>query len=247
MSGLWATYLRELRAFFVSPLAYVVLAFFLLVNGCVFAAIVFELNRQGAPGDLTPMKLFLGNNIFFWFVLITTTPLLTMRLVAEERRQGTLEMLMTAPVSETQVILGKFLAAVTFYAFLWLPTLAYAVITARYSELDWGPVMAGYLGVLCLGALAMALGILGSTFSRNQISAALFTLALLLLIMLMSFLQGLASSDTAQQILQHVDLIGHMDDFGKGVIDTRRLVFYASATALLLFVSSRVLAAKKWR
>jgi len=246
MSGLWATFLRELRAFFVSPLAYVVLAFFLLVNGCVFAAIVFELNRQGVPGDITPMKLFLGNNIFFWFVLITITPLLTMRLVAEERRQGTLEMLMTAPISETQVVLGKFFAAMAFYTFLWLPTVAYALIAARYGELDWGPVAAGYFGVLCLGALAMALGILGSTFSRNQISAALFTLAMLLLIMLMSFLQGLATSEVAQGVLEYVDLIGHLDDFGKGVIDSRRLVFYTSVTALLLFLSSRVLAAKKW-
>ncbi len=137
MSGLIATLNRELRAYFVSPLAYVILGFFLSLNGYVFAVIVSFLSDPRAGGSTTPLELFFGDTFFFWLVLMIMVPLVTMRLLAEERRSGTIEILMTAPVSEAQVVVGKFLAAFGFYVFLWLPTLAYVVIVARGSEVDW--------------------------------------------------------------------------------------------------------------
>ena len=150
MRGFLATFGRELRAYFFSPLAYVVLTFFLLVNGYVFWLIVSYLNDPRAQAGALPL---FGQTIFFWLVLLFVAPVLTMRLLSEERRSGTIEMLMTAPVTETQVVLGKYAAALGYYAFLWLPTLVYVWVVAHFGSVDPGPVLSGYLGVLGIGAL----------------------------------------------------------------------------------------------
>jgi ABC-2 type transport system permease protein len=134
-----ATLRRELQVYFLSPLAYVVLTVFLLVNGFVFWLIVSFLSDPRASLG-APLELFFGQTFFFWLVLLFVTPVLTMRLLSEERRSGAIEVLMTAPVTEAQVILGKYLAALAFYTFLWLPTLVYALIIDRYGDVDWGPV-----------------------------------------------------------------------------------------------------------
>src|SRR5215470_4827815 len=144
MRGLWATFLRELRAYFVSPLAYVVLFFFLVINGVVFSMILGFLNDPRAAGG-RPLDAFFGGTFLFWLVLLFVGPVLTMRLLSEELRSGSIEVLMTAPISETEVVLGKYFAALTFYVALWLPTLVYAAILGRYSPVDWGPIAAGYL------------------------------------------------------------------------------------------------------
>lgn len=247
MRGIWATLTRELRAYFVSPLAYVILTFFLLVNGWVFYLIVSFLNDPMAPGSARPLDLFFGQTWLFWLILIFVCPIITMRLVSEERKSGTLEMLMTAPVTEGQVVLGKFLAALAFYIFLWLPTLAYAGILAYYSEVDWGPVAAGYLGILGIGALFLAAGLLASALVANQIVAAIFAFAILLLLLGVAFLENLFSDPALKAVFGYLNLSTHMADFSKGIVDTRRLVYYVSGTAFCLFVASRALAVKKWR
>ncbi len=247
MSGFWAIFHRELRAYFFSPLAWVILTFFLLVNGYVFSLIVSFLNDPRAGGSTTPLKLFFGDTFFFWLVLLFVTPVLTMRLLSEERRSGTIEALMTAPVSETQVVAGKYLAALAFYAFLWLPTLAYVAVVARASEVDWGPIVSGYVGVLGIGAVFMAVGIFGSSFTKNQIVAAVVTFAMLIFFFAVAFLDGLVSDEALKSSLSYLNLLDHMDEFGKGIVDTRRLVYYLTTVVLFLFLSSRTLAAKKWR
>ncbi len=247
MSGLLATLQRELRAYFFSPLAYVVLTFFLLIKGYVFSLIVGFLADPRAGADTAPLKLFFGDTFFFWLILLFITPILTMRLLAEERRTGSIESLMTAPVSEGQVVMGKYLAALGFYAFLWLPTLAYVAIIARNSEVDAGPILAGYLGVLTIGGLFLAIGIFGSSFTKNQIIAAVATFAMLLLLFAVAFLDSLVTSQAIKDILNHMNLLAHMDEMSKGIVDTRRIVYYLSAIALFLFLASRTLEAKKWR
>ncbi|MCP4655944.1 MAG: ABC transporter permease subunit [bacterium] len=247
MNGFLATLGRELRAYFFSPLAYVVLTFFLLVNGGVFSLIISYLNDPRAAGSATPLKMFFGDTFFFWVVLLMITPLLTMRLLSEERRSGTIEALMTAPVSEAQVVMGKYLAALAFYVFLWLPTLVYTVIIARNSEVDWGPIASGYLGVLGIGGVFLAIGVFGSSFTKNQIVAAVITFAMLLYFFAVAFLDSLVTSDTLKGILGYMNLLEHMDEFGNGVVDSRRLVYYVTTSALFLFLSSRALAVKKWR
>ncbi len=246
MRGVTATLMRELRAYFLSPLAYVILAFFLLMNGYVFWVIVSYLNDPRSPIG-APLELFFGQTVFFWLVLMFITPVLTMRLLAEERRSGTIEVLMTAPVTEGQVVLGKYLAALLFYVFLWLPTLAYVALIAGYSEIDPGPILTGYLGVLGVGALFMAVGVFGSSFTRNQIVSAVVTFAVLMVLFTFGLLENLVNDDRLRQAFGYLNLWEHMNDFGRGILDTRRLVYYVSASAFFLFLSARILEAKKWR
>ena len=246
MRGILANLNREFRAYFFSPLAYIVAALLLVINGVVFWLIVSYLNDPRATIG-APLRLFFGQTFFFWLVIVFVSAVLTMRLLSEERRSGTIEVLMTAPVTEDQVVIGKFLAALGFYVFLWLPTLAYPILLAYYSEVDWGPVATGYIGIVGIGSLFLATGILASALTRSQLIAAVITFAVLVFMIIVGFLDNLFTDDSWRQLLGYLNLMQHMDDFGKGVVDTRRLVYYVSATVLLLFLSARALEAKKWR
>lgn len=246
MNGLRATLSRELRAYFFSPLAYVVLAFFLLVNGYVFSVIVSYLNDPRAHAG-APLELFFGQTVFFWLVLLFVAPILTMRLIAEERKSGTIEVLMTAPVTETQVVLGKYFAALGYYLFLWLPTLAYVLVVQHFGKVEWGPIAAGYLGIVGIGALFLAVGLFASSLAKNQIVAAIVTFAVLILFFTFGLLENLVNGETLKQVFGYLNLWQHMDDFSKGIVDTRRLVYYVSASSFFVFLTGRALAAKKWR
>lgn len=246
MKGILANFGREFRAYFFSPMAYIVSALLLVINGVVFWLIVSFLNDPRA-GVGAPLQLFFGQTFFFWLVMIFVAAVLTMRLLSEERRSGTIEVLMTSPITEEQVVTGKYLAALAFFAFLWLPTLAYPALLSYYSEVDWGPVATGYLGILGIGSLFLATGVLASAMTRSQLVAAVITFAILVFMIVLGFLENLVSDDSWRELVGNLNLMRHMDDFGKGVIDTRWLVYYLSATVLLLFLSARVLENKKWR
>jgi ABC-2 type transport system permease protein len=245
MRAVWATYSRELRAYFFSPLAYVILFFFLVVNGFIFSVIVTSLSDPRSPAG-PPLAYFFGG-FFFWMLLLLITPVLTMRLISEELRSGSVEVLMTAPITEGQVVAGKYLAVLTFYASLWAPTLAYAGILAYNAKVDWGPVAAGYLGILGIGALLLSIGTFASAMTRSQLVAAFVTIALVLLLFVLGLIDNLFTSEITKQTLGYLNLVGHMEDFAKGIVDTRRLVFYASASWFFLFLASRALEDKKWR
>jgi len=246
VNAIMATLGRELRAYFLSPLAYIVAALLLVVNGLTFVYIVSFLNDPRA-GIGAPLELFFGQTFFFWLVLLFVTPVLTMRLVSEERRSGTIEMLMTAPITEGQVIVGKFLAAFLFYAFLWLPTVSYAFILAYYHEVDWGPVASGYLGILGIGAVFLSVGVMSTAFARSQLVAAVLTFALLIPVFTIGLLEMLANTGGAKEILGYLNMWQHVEELAKGIVDTRRFVYYASTTALFLFLATRALAVRKWR
>lgn len=246
MSAFLATLSRELRAYFFSPLAYIVMAVLLVVNGFIFWLIVSFLSDPRASTG-APLELFFGQTFFFWLILLFMTPVLTMRLLSEERRSGTIEVLMTAPITEAQVVLGKYVAALSFYIALWVPTLAYAGVIARYSTVDWGPVASGYLGIVGVGALFLAVGVLASAVTRSQLIAALLTFVILVPMFTFGLLENLINNEIAKQIFGYLNLWQHMDDFAKGIVDSRRLVYYASAIVFLLFLATRTLAVKKWR
>jgi ABC-2 type transport system permease protein len=246
MSGVLATFQRELRAYFFSPLAYLVAAFFLVINGIVFGIIVGYLADPTFPGG-RPLDFFFGGTWLFWLVLICVVPILTMRLLSEERRSGSIEVLMTAPVTETHVVAGKYLAALGFYAFLWLPTVLYAVIVDVYSDIDWRTVGAGYLGILGIGAVFLALGTFASAMTKSQLVAAIVTFALILGFFCVVFLEGLVNGPIAKQVMEYLSVRKQMQDFSMGIVDTRYLVFDLSATVFFLFLTSKGLAARKWR
>ena len=243
MNGILATFRRELRAYFFSPLASVVLFFFLAVNGITFVYLVGQLNDPRSAGG-PPLGYFFRAS---WLMLLLLGPVLTMRLVSEELRSGSIEVLMTAPVTEGQVIGGKFLAALAFYGFLWLPTLAYGAVIAAYEPVDWGPIAAGYLGLLLIGSLFLAIGIFSSAMTRSQLLAAMMTAAMLFLLFLLGVFEELVNNDAAKKALGHVSIWNHIDEFASGIVDTRRLVFYLSGTLFFLFRASRALEDKKWR
>ena len=246
MSGFLAVVERELKAYFYSPLAYVVLTFFLLVQGYYFSVIVAYLADPRFPAG-KPLELFFGQTIFTWLVLIFAGTFLTMRLVSEELRSGTIETLMTAPVSETHVVLGKYAAALVFYLFLWAPTLVFCAIVRWFTPVDWGPIAASYLGIVGIGALFLAVGLFASATSKNQIVAAVASFFFVLVLFSIGLLETLANGETARAVLGYLNLWQHMDDFAKGIVDTRRLVYYATGAGLFLFLTTRALAARKWR
>ena len=243
MNGVLATFRRELRAYFFSPLAYVVLCFFLLVSGVIFIILVSQLNNPASPGG-PPLGFFFQTT---WLMLLLIIPVLTMRLISEELRSGSIEVLMTAPVTEGQVVGGKFLAALTFYGVLWLPTVVYALSINLYEKVDWGPVGSGYLGVLLIGSLFVSIGVFASAMTRSQLLAAMITVALILLLFLISVFGSLTTNDLIKKTLDFLNIWDHIEEFSSGIIDTRRLVFYLSGTLFFLFLASRALEDKKWR
>ncbi len=247
MKAVLATFERELRAYFCSPLAYVLLTFFLLINGYVFSLIVSYLSDPRA-GIGEPFQLLFGGTFLFWILMLFIGPAITMRLLSEERRSGTIEVLMTAPISELEVVLGKYFASVVLYVVLWLPTLVYTWVIARNGEVDWGPIASGYLGVLGIGSLFLAIGIFTSAFTRNQVLSAIASFALLFLFFSPAMVAGLVNGPQwLKDALSYVDLLGQMDDFARGIVDTRALVYYMTTTAFFLFLTARALEAKKWR
>lgn len=247
MSALLATLDRELRAYFISPLGWAVMTLMLLSNGGHFWILVAFLADPRAGGSATPLQFFFGQTIFFWLVLIVVATILTMRLLAEERKTGTIEVLMTAPVTETQVVLGKFLAATIFYVALWLPSLIYGLIIGLYSEVDWGPVASGYVGVVGIGMLFLSIGLFCSALFKSQIVAGMATFFGLMVLWVAGIMEGLFDNEVVKETVGYMNLWQHMEDFSRGIVDSRRLIYYLSVTALFLFLSTRALAARKWR
>jgi gliding motility-associated transport system permease protein len=236
---------REWRAYFLSPLAYVILAAFLLMNGMIFSAIVAFLNTPGAPkGQALP---FLFTNTYFWIFNLFVVPIITMRLFAEERKTGTFETLLTSPVSETTVVLAKFTGALGFFLTLWAPTLIYVWILRAQTPIDLGPVAAGYLAITMIGSYFLAIGIFASTLTKNQIVAAILAFAMLIPVFSAGLLETLSNDPKKTETLGYLNLWDHMEEFSRGVVDTRRIVYYLSATVFFLYLTVVSLSAKKER
>ncbi|NBP77857.1 MAG: ABC transporter permease, partial [Proteobacteria bacterium] len=171
--GTWAVSRRELYAYLVSPMAYAVASVFLLVNGFIFFLILAQGFAEANLKAILPTTAFL---------LLLVIPVLTMRLVAEERSSGTIELLMTFPLTDAQVVVGKFLATLITYALMLVPTLAYVLIIVIYGATEWGPIMSAYIGLLLLGGAFISLGLFASSLTRNQIVAAIVGIGLLLML-----------------------------------------------------------------
>ena len=244
MRAVWATYTRELRAYFFAPLAYIVMFFFLIVTGVIFVNLIGNLVDPRVMAPDPALSYFFRSS---WLMLILLAPVLTMRLISEELRSGSIEILMTAPITEGQVVAGKYLAALTFYACLWLPTLVYALLIARQSDVDWGPVAAGYVGILGIGALLLAVGTFASSMTRSQLVAAMVAVALVFLLFLLGIFEGQIDNEGLKQAVSYVNLWDHIDEFARGIVDTRRLAYYGTGVLFFLFLATRALEDKKWR
>jgi ABC-2 type transport system permease protein len=227
---------KELTTYFVSPVAYVVTAFFLVVAGFFFYFILYfsrEASLRGLFSNVAIVLLFVG-------------PGLTMRLLAEEQRMGTIELLLTAPVRDWEVVVGKFIASLAFYTFMLALTILYPIILMRFGNPDIGPILSGYLGMLLLGATFLAAGVLTSSLTQNQVVAFIVAFAILLILWLADA-AGNAIGGQVGNVLNYLSIAAHFDDFTKGVIDTSHLIYYLSLIAAFLFLATRVMEARRWR
>jgi len=235
---------REIESTFYSPLSYIVLTMFLLLNGFSFYIAVPDV--QGNVSDA--VRQFLGLNPIFWVSSLFIPPVITMRLLAEEKKSGTIELLMTAPVSEVQVVLAKYLGAMTFYLFLWTPSLLYIIIIKRYGGIpDNGVIITSYSGIFLLGSVLVALGLFTSSFSNNQVVAAVTALIVNMLLFFVPMISLVVRWESARRVLDQLWVWKHFrETFTKGLLDSFHLVFYVGLTAFSLFLAVRVLEARKW-
>jgi ABC-2 type transport system permease protein len=230
---------REISSFFYSPIAYVALTLFLAVAGFYFQS-DFE---PGQPAGL--------RNVFDRMVLtlVFVIPVLCMGLLAQEWSSGTIESLMTAPVGESDVVLGKFLGALGFFVVLLSPTLAYVLLLRMYSHLDFGPIFSGYLGLLLVGAMFVAVGLFCSSLTRSQVVAAVIAVAILFVVTIAPFLlqANLSQLSAFWRGVADQGVYTRYIDFSKGVIDSGHVVFFLAITAVFLFLTVKVLESRRWK
>jgi ABC-2 type transport system permease protein len=245
---------REFSAYFYSPIAYVVLAIFLAVTGHLFYLSLELLTSRGPKGISYPMELIV-NSVPFWLVFLALAPLLTMRLFAEERSTGTLEMLLTAPLRDWQVVLAKFVACYAFYVIMWLPTLLYLPVLTDWQwwtvhcGIDPWPIVTTYIGLALAGAMFLSIGLFISSLVNSQMVAALVSIFLGLLFIVGGIWKpDMDTSATPYRVLSFFTIPLHFEsNFGRGVIDTRNLILYSSVALLGLFLTVRSLESRRWR
>jgi ABC-2 type transport system permease protein len=250
MQAYWTLTRRELASFFVSLTGYVIIAAAVFLMGLSFVVMLYDL--QSEP-TLAPVTQLFFSTAFFWLILLLAGPVITMRLFALERYSGTFETLMTTPVSDLQVVLAKFTAAMLFYLLMWLPLLGYLLVLHYYANgrdvMDWGLIGGAFLGIFLLGGLFMSLGCFASSLTRSQIVAAMISFTLGFTLFLLSFLPGHLpmTAGWVGAALSYFALADHMNDFARGLVDTRYIMFYVSATVLFLFLTLRVVEGRRWK
>jgi ABC-2 type transport system permease protein len=261
MRNLYAIYRKEMGHYFASPVAYIVVGVFLILCGFFFTRILAVLVRESLEMTMQSMQFgggaprldvpSLALRDFFGILsslLLFLMPLLTMGLYAEERKRGTMELLMTSPVSDTQIVLGKFLASLSLFVIMLLPTVCYQVYMFAHSEPvpPWRLILTGYIGVLLLGGVLLAIGSFLSSLTENMLIAAVLTFGVFLILWVIDF-GGRAGESALANFLQYISVIRHYDDFTRGVIDTSSLIFYLSGAVLGIFLTIRSVDSMRWR
>jgi ABC-2 type transport system permease protein len=256
MRGLIAITGKELRIYFTSPMAYVVIGIFLLINGYLFYNIVFFAVNQAMQlvriqGSLPQINI---NEMIFRpvfhnmaIIMILTLPMLTMRLLAEEKKEKTSELLMTSPISITQMILGKYLAAFLIFCLMLLLTGFMPILLDQYGNMRWGPVLSGYLGLLLLGSVFLSFGILASSITENQIIAGFVGFGLLLMLWLIGWASQGISGSVMGSFVSYLSVGEHFNKFVKGLIDTSAMIYLISLTITGLFLAHRIIESQRWR
>ncbi|MFQ6098889.1 MAG: ABC transporter permease [Armatimonadota bacterium] len=229
---------KELRSYFVSFMGYWVIFMFLAITG-----LVFVLQKVIFPGAEADLEGLTGSMVF---VLILVTPIVTMRLLAEERRTGTLELLASSPVYAHEIVLGKYLGVLGFYGVMMVLTFQFPLVLMIWGEPDFWPMVVGYLGWLLCGAAFLSVGLLASSLTRDQITAAAVTLMILLVLWLVGFFAGNKTGFTADAYHQ-LSIYDHLEQFARGVLQAKSVIFFVGLTATFLFATSLVVHFTKGR
>jgi ABC-2 type transport system permease protein len=244
---------KELRGYFVSPIAYVVIGLFAVLFGVFYVSSInfmvqVSMGQFGMGGPQVVnineymIRPLFGNTAI---VLLMMLPMLTMRSFAEEKRSGTIELLLTSPLTDVEIILGKFLGAMALYALMLSLTLIHIGVLFWYGEPEWAPVLSGYLGLLLMGGSFISIGLAVSSMTKNQIVAGVATFAVLLLFWVINWI-GDAAGPTTQSVLAYLSILEHFDDFSKGVIDTTHVTYYISFITLGLFLTAKSMDMERW-
>ena len=254
MKNVWVICRKELRSYFASPIAYAVMALFALIFGFVFFSATrdfvnytyrAQLNGGGPSMSVNEyiIRPLLG---FAGTVGLFLIPLISMRLFAEEKRNGTIELLLTSPVKDLSIIVGKWLGALMLYLFVLGMSLLNLAMIFLWGKPDWKPVLVAYLGLILQGACLLALGALISSMTSNQIVAGGAAFFVSLLLYMMSWMTEYDSTTTSK-VLNYVSIVTHMENFSKGILDLKDVVFYCTFIFLALFLTARQLESLRWR
>ncbi len=250
MRSMYAIYRKEIGHYFVSPVAYIVVALFIFLTAYFFTLYLTDaiLQAYQAPPDFDApswiLRLFLG---LIALVVLFFIPMVTMGLFAEERKRGTIELLMTSPIREVDIVLGKFFASLTMFIAMLLPTAIFLAVVWFHSDPvpPFRMILAGYLGVLLFGGCLLALGLFLSSLTENQIVAAALTFGAFLILWALDF--GSRGSGPTAQVVSYLSVINHFEDFTRGIIDTSGLIYYVSFIVFFLFLAVRSLDSMRWR
>lgn len=255
MQNILAIWQREMKSYFVSPIAYVVLVIFLFLMGLFFFGNLTELvqysmmqAQMGQAGQPLDVPAYVIRSLFQTtsVILLFLIPMLTMGLFSEEKKRGTIELLLTTPVGNFQAMIGKYLASLTFLLTLFISSMLTISALFIYSQPAWKPILSGYLGLFLYGAALLALGLFISTLTENQIIAVVVTFGISLVLWLISIF-GSSATGATKDVIDYLSVISHLDDFIKGVIDTSHIIYYVTFAFVGLFLAYRSLESTRWK
>lgn len=241
---------RELGTYFGSMTGYLVISMVLLLLGLSFCEVLDKLNVDPTDAPITE-QFFV--TVYFWLILLLTTPVMTMRSFSFEKVMGTYETLMTAPVKDWQVVLAKFAGSQIFYIVAWLPLIAYLLVVGGFSNdvsiVNWRTLTSTFLGLVVIGSVFISMGCLSSALSGNQIVAAIVSYGLVVGLFMLSMrsfsetpVEGWISN-----VLKYISMTEHMEYFARGTVDSRHLILYLSLTLFFLFLTTKVVESRRWR
>ena len=259
MKNSYYIYMRELRSYFVSPIAYVVIALFLAISGIFFYLLLQsfiqmsfrmmmqaqQFRMQVPPMNINQMvirSLFVNMSIITLFML----PMITMKLFSEEKRSGTIELLFTSPITNWEIVIGKFFAAFTVYAAMISGTVSYVSVLFIYGNPELMPVLSGYIGLMLMGAMTVAIGGLISALTENQIIAAVGCFGTMMILWFIGFASSFVGPELGA-LIKYLSVMEHFTDFAKGVIDSSNMVFYLTIAFFSLFLTYQAVESSKWR
>ena len=256
MRNILAITQKELKSYFSSPIAYIVIGLWSLMYGYFFVALLnffvrqsMQMNQFGMQG---PQAMNVNQQLIrpllqnVLILILFLMPMVTMRSYSEEKRSGTIELLLTSPITDFQIVLGKFFGAMALYGTMLAVTLIHIGLLFVYGRPEWKPIATAYLGLLLMGGCFIAVGLFISSLTKNQIVAGMVTFAVFLMLWIITWI-GSFSGPTVDKLTQYLSIVDHFDDFGKGVLDTTHLIYYVSFITFGLFLTAKSVDSERWR